>query len=187
MQGQGFYGDLALKLVKEAKRTQTTDALPAYRSDLIRDILIESKHLATGLSKNTATAAVSLICLRRSKRCVLAYQRSRMDAIINEWWRCGGTTASVLPASFHLSQLEHEFLRDYIKSISGLIQEYLDIDLASTTRPPKQLFVQIRVVCDCGVRMTEYGAVRLAKGTQHYIKRSQVEDLIQTGAVHLVQ
>jgi GINS complex subunit 1 len=70
--------------------------------------------------------------------------------------------------------------------VNGLKQEMLDIDLSGTLRPPKSVFCEIRVVEDCGVRMTEYGPVRLATGTQHYIKQSLVEDLIQSGSVQRI-
>jgi GINS complex subunit 1 len=89
MQQQAFYGDMALKLVKEAKRTQSMDSLPAYRSDLVRDIQIESKYLESSLAKSPTLRHISLLCMKRSKRCVLAYQRARLDLIVDKWWTEG--------------------------------------------------------------------------------------------------
>ena len=48
------------------------------------------------------------------------------------------------------------------------------------------MFIEIRVIQDCGQRMTEWGPIKLATGTQHYLKRSDVEDLIMSGKVQHV-
>lgn len=63
---------------------------------------------------------------------------------------------------------------------------WLDIDLSASILPPKDCFVEIRVKIDCGERMTDHGPVTLSPGTQLYLKRVDVEDLILSGAVEHV-
>jgi len=58
---------------------------------------------------------------------------------------------------------------------------FLDLDLNSSLLPPKELFVEVRVLEDCGRIQTEYGTVNLVKNSQHYLRRTDVERLVQQG------
>ena len=50
-------------------------------------------------------------------------------------------------------------------------------------KPPKDLFIEVRVLKELGTIMTEAGAVALEKNTVHYLPRADVELLIRQGAV----
>jgi len=58
---------------------------------------------------------------------------------------------------------------------------YLDLDLTAAPLPPKELFVEVRVVKDCGELQTEHGMVNLQKNSQHFLRRTDVEHLIKQG------
>ena len=83
---QGFYGDTALDLIKESVRTREAGTVLPYRADTIRAILSEIKHLHATLDKTmSARTAVSIVSMKRSKQCVLAYQRDRLNRLTNAW------------------------------------------------------------------------------------------------------
>ena len=48
-------------------------------------------------------------------------------------------------------------------------------------QPPKDLYIEVRVVVDCGEIMTDTGSVNLEAGTVHFLRRSDVEHLIRQG------
>ena len=106
-----MYGDFSNKLVLEAKRTKQLYArsnqdvnLPMYHEDIIRNILKE----VSNLRKNTEYLKeqqqlgmlddkvakcqyfVTLLCMERNKRCLLAYQRLRTDILDSMAWNNNG-------------------------------------------------------------------------------------------------
>lgn len=58
---------------------------------------------------------------------------------------------------------------------------------ASVERPPKELFVTVRVVRDCGTIRTERGEIDFRKGQRFLVRRSDVEGLIVQGYLEEVQ
>jgi len=182
-----FYADKAFQLVQEAQRTKDLE-LPTYRSDLIRESLSELRSLKSG--KGT-TRIINDSVINRTKRCILAYQRSRLDRITKMWyikltrWDEGACTSTVINAD-GMSEKEIEFLNNYKAIVTKYKGEMLDIDLGLHLLPPKHLYVEIRVLQDCGERMTENGPVKLPLGTQHYLKRCDVEDLLYAGKVQQI-
>jgi len=50
-------------------------------------------------------------------------------------------------------------------------------------QPPKDLFVEIRVLKDCGEIVTDSGTMILNEGTTHHVRRTDVEQLIRNGVV----
>eukprot|EP00842_Homolaphlyctis_polyrhiza_P004428 jgi/Hompol1/4987/HPOL_004072-RA len=211
-----LYGDTALKLVKEAIRTRDSPSLAAFQDDIVRDTILEIKHLSLQLDSFHTTLkqlaarypdgsidgeeiaaaarapietaqAMHLLALQRNKRCVLAYQRHRLDRIIQTLWESGSgaSTASSLPQETmqQMSLHENGFVAGYKALASRLRGQFLDINLGAALVPPKDVFVEIRVTRDCGEIMTEGGPLQLAAGTQHYLRRVDVEDLILSGDV----
>ncbi len=54
-------------------------------------------------------------------------------------------------------------------------------------QPPKELLITVRCLVDLGELVTETGTLLLAKGSQHYVRRSDVEALIRQGHLeHIV-
>ena len=202
-QSTSYFGTTAISLVKEAIRSRESPGLPVYRDDLIRSILLEMKHLYKTLSDIDATsktlddagpldisASMHKMALHRNKRCVLAYQRSRIDCLVYMLWASGGaSTASSLPEQVarYMSQHETEFMHTYRNLASDYRGQFLDIDIGAALIPPRDVFIEIRVVQDCGEILTENGPVKLSLGSQAFMKRCDVQDLLLSGHLKHIQ
>ncbi|PVV04896.1 hypothetical protein BB560_000583 [Smittium megazygosporum] len=72
--------------------------------------------------------------------------------------------------------------KDYRDKVERSLSLELDLDwTADMLKPPKDLFIEVRVIKDCGQIQTETGIVNLKKGSQHYLRRTDVENLIKLG------
>ncbi|KAI8900628.1 subunit of the GINS complex [Globomyces pollinis-pini] len=188
MSGRSFYCDEALKLIQECQRTKDSPNIPIYQEDLIRSILLESNHLVNQSTKYLNSKTLNFTCLDRNKRLVLAYQRHRLDRFRELLWNVGANSNSILPTQCQssTSNFEAKFIKDYLDLVTHYKGCFLDIDLGSSMIPPKDIFIEIRVIHDCGEIMTDMGPIVLAAGTQHYLKRTDVDDLITMGdVIHL--
>ena len=47
--------------------------------------------------------------------------------------------------------------------------------------PPRDIFIDVRVLKDAGEIQTEYGSINLSKNSQHYVRQADVERLIAQG------
>lgn len=202
-----MYGDDALKLVRDAKRTAEAPSLAPYRDDLVRNVVLEMRYLSfslrdiiaqretaepEALKGLTVAATMHHLSLRRSKRCLLAYSRHRLDRITDMLWELGGGAASsgaALPSDLrrNLSPNEAEFIAGYTALVSGYRGKFLDVDIGAALVPPRDLFVEVRVLKDCGEVQTENGAVRLVKNSQHYLRRTDVEPFITAGYLRHIE
>ena len=122
-------------------------------------------------------AAVSLLvdhlCMRRNKRCLLAYHKTRTDKLEAMCWRgedvleqaSNGGSSSAAGASVSaedgskssLSPEEEEYARRYDDLLGTVKGQWSDIDLTGSMEPPRDLFVDVRVLKDAGEIQTEYG------------------------------
>ena len=144
----------SIKLIREAIRTREAPSIPKYQDDLVKNTVVEMQTLST-LNLNKTTAASSTIrkaFLERRKRCILAYQRERMIRYKELLWLCGATTSSTLPEKSHHAASIHElaFLKEYQELVSTWKGLWLDIDVGASILPPKDVFIEIRVIQDCG-------------------------------------
>jgi GINS complex subunit 1 len=112
--------------------------------------------------------------MRRNKRCLLAYHRVRTEKIEEAIWAgkdpleswssvpnqgngdtaeggAGGTGSS------NLSPEEEEYARAYGELLAAYKGKWTDIDLTGNLEPPRDLFVDVRVLKDAGEIQTEYG------------------------------
>lgn len=214
-----MYGDLANKLVLEAKRSSHLSDLPLYQHEIIHDIVREITDLNRDVEYlndqngnhhtmeeqvrrvNQCQLFVTHLCLRRNKRCLLAYQKQRADKIDEFCWlnidpvlrRDSQTaTADASNASIaaqgpthlaleNLSQAEQDYYKQYQDLILDFKSTFSDIDLSGVLTPPTEIFVDVRVLKDGGEVQTEYGAFNLIKDSQFYVRKSDVDRLIQQG------
>ncbi|KAI9104540.1 DNA replication complex GINS protein PSF1 [Phlyctochytrium arcticum] len=211
-----LYGDDALKLVRDCKRTANNPSLPPYRDDLVRNVILELRHLEKSLRELiakrgevlrdsehrmsednmpgqptvaglTVAATMHNLSLRRSKRCLLAYLRHRIDRLTETLWSLGGGPSASSVASIppdvrrNLSSAESDFMMAYAGIVGEYRGKFLEVDFGAAMIPPRDLFVEVRVVKECGEVMTENGAVRLVKDSQHYLRRTDVEHFITAG------
>lgn len=167
-----------------AKRAEALPTIPPYSTDLVRNVLREIQHLDTSVSTalanypgsfdpqaDPATATRLLVehmCMRRDKRCLLAYHRARCVKIEEEIWagkdvlssETGGNSGSgATEAERGLSPEEEEYARRYAELLAAYKGRWTDIDLTGNLEPPRDLFVDVRVLKDAGEIQTEYGYV----------------------------
>lgn len=56
-----------------------------------------------------------------------------------------------------LSPEEEDYLRQYGDLVAALKGQWSDVDLTGSLEPPRDLFIDVRVVRDAGEIQTEYG------------------------------
>ncbi|ESZ93630.1 DNA replication complex GINS protein PSF1 [Sclerotinia borealis F-4128] len=212
-----MYGEIGNKLVQHAKRTQKLEHLPPYQTEMVRAVTREVRDLDKDASNilqsingsfdpsaDPATACTLLVdhlCMRRNKRCLLAYHRTRTDKLEDMVWNgsdvldlaaqqhrvpnegqnggadlgsCEGNTSSLSPE-------EEEYVRQYSDLLAAFKGHWTDIDLTGSLEPPRDLFIDVRVLKDAGEIQTEYGTINLTKNSQFYVRQGDVERLITQG------
>lgn len=119
------------------------------------------------------TLLVDHLSMRRNKRCLLAYHRVRAEKLDQMCWEgkdlldqmyhgstdsnsISGAAISSANASA-LSPEEEEYFRQYNDMLSSYKGQWTDIDLTGSLEPPRDLFVDVRVLKDAGEIQTEYG------------------------------
>jgi GINS complex subunit 1 len=119
------------------------------------------------------------LCICRNKRLLLAYFHARNEKIELFFWE---TNSPVMPNEFaqKLSREEVEYYNRYQLIVSNTMEK-MDLDLLSHRIPPgSNLFVQVRVVQECGEVMLQSGVrVVLTRNSTHYLRRDDVEHLIR--------
>ncbi|KAK4247998.1 hypothetical protein C7999DRAFT_40748 [Corynascus novoguineensis] len=206
-----MYGDLGNKLVQHAKRTQNLAHLPPYQTELVRAVTREVRDLDKDVasllepfqgsfdpSADQATACTLLVnhlSMRRNKRCLLAYHRTRTDKLEELVWKgsdvldlagqqgggTNGASAADGGGSSSLSPQEEDYVRQYGDLLAAYKGQWTDIDLTGSLEPPRDLFIDVRVLKDAGEIQTEYGAINLTKNSQFYVRQGDVERLIAQG------
>ncbi|KAF9328577.1 hypothetical protein BKA57DRAFT_475150 [Linnemannia elongata] len=122
--------------------------------------------------------------LLRNKRILMAYHAQRIEKIKDLAW----AYTSRLPDSLSrlLSPDEQVFFQEYERGCRNeytSLEEFGELDLGlGMIQPPKEVFITVRVVRDCGDIVTDSGAVlSLRKDSEHFVKRGDVERLITQG------
>ena len=167
--------------------------LPPYQTELVREVTREVRDLDKDVanilapfegsfnpSTEPATACALLvnhICMRRNKRCLLAYHRVRSDKLEGMCWsgedvldqvqqsRAGPRQDDYGKANVNskphntssLSPEEEEYVRQYSDMLAAYKGQWTDIDLTGSLEPPRDLFIDVRVLKDAGEIQTEYG------------------------------
>jgi GINS complex subunit 1 len=194
-----MYGDDALKLIRECKRYD--DTLPPYNDDLVRSVQREIKHAFqdlmdsyeqqnSGLSQLAAAETVSMLantlCIRRNKRCLLAYHNHRLLLLKDIVWDMraegGGNRGAPADIRSNVSAQENEFYKGYAKLVTDYKRYYADIvDVTTTMQPPKTLWIMVRAIKDLEFVANDGNKIVLMKGRQQMVKRSDVEKFISQG------
>lgn len=177
-----------IKKVQHAKRTQSLAHLPPYQTELVRAVAREVRdldrdvaHLLTPFegsfnpSAHPAIACALLVdhlCMRRNKRCLLAYHRVRTEKLEELCWRGVDVLEQQMPdeqenesgagiggsgGHSSLSPEEEEYFRLYGDMLAAYKGQWTDIDLTGSLEPPQDLFIDVRVLKDAGEIQTEYG------------------------------
>ena len=160
---------------------------------------------------------VDHLCMRRNKRCLLAYHRVRAEKLEELCWTGVDVLEQQLPSSEEgpaaeaggghssLSPEEEEYFRRYGDLLAVYKGHWTDVDLTGSLEPPRDLFIDVRVLKDAGEIQTEYGyvflffsfsffyliqksvadccgrVINLSQGSQLYVRQGDVERLIAQG------
>jgi len=145
-------------------------------------------------AEDPATACALLVnhlSMRRNKRCLLSYHRVRTEKMEEMCW--SGVDITDLQAanvasrggqtggSSSLSAEEEQYMHQYSDLVAAYKGQWTDIDLTGSLEPPKDIFIDVRVLKDAGEIQTEYGSITLTKNSQFYVRQADVERLIQQG------
>lgn len=144
--------------------------------DLDRDVarLLDPFEGSFNPSADPATACALLVdhlCMRRNKRCLMAYHRVRTEKLEELCWTGVDVLEQQQPSEAgedrgvsqaggghsSLSPEEEEYFRQYGDMLAAYKGQWTDIDLTGTLEPPKDLFIDVRVLKDAGEIQTEYG------------------------------
>lgn len=188
-------GEKALELVNDTVRAQ--DMLGPFNEDKVRSVLEEIRVLYEANEKEIfsdapSKAAVVLrhAALERDKRCLLAYLYHRANKIRAMRWEFGAVLPPDLKAN--LCAPEQAFFSKYNKALATYMRSVGTgnsggVDLMTDHTPPKGLYVEVRCLQDYGELETDDGSiVMLNKNTQHFLPRSQCEQLIRQGVLEHV-
>lgn len=122
------------------------------------------------------TLLVNHLSMRRNKRCLLAYHRTRTDKLEELVWNgsdvvdlsgqqvrdssaANGAPTAGEASTSSLSPQEEEYVRQYSDLLAAYKGQWTDIDLTGSLEPPRDLFIDVRVLKDAGEIQTEYGYV----------------------------
>ena len=158
--------------------------MPPYQTEMVRAVTREiielDKNASNILSSfggsfnpsNDPAAACSLLvdhlCMRRNKRCLLVYHRVRLEKLEQMCWAgedlldqdsAPVDQNNVNGPSSALSPEEEDYVRQYNDLLAAYKGQWTDIDLGGTLDPPKDLFIDVRVLKDAGEIQTDYGFV----------------------------
>ncbi|RWQ92625.1 PSF1 domain protein [Paecilomyces variotii] len=197
-----MYGDIGNKL--------SLAHLPPYQTEMVRAVAREVRDLEKDNARTLApfegsfnpsaepaiacALLVDHLCMRRNKRCLLAYHRVRTEKLEEMCWNGidvleqqqpveseEGPMSSQSGGQSSLSPEEEEYFRQYSDLLAAYKGQWTDIDLTGSLEPPKDLFIDVRVLKDAGEIQTEYGAINLTKNSQFYVRQGDVERLIAQG------
>ncbi len=136
------------------------------------------------------TLLVNHMSIRRNKRCLLAYHRMRTSKLEQMCWNGEDITelqsnaagaGQATAAASSLSAEEEQYAHQYGDLLAALKGQWTDIDLTGSLEPPKDIFIDVRVLKDAGEIQTEYGSIMLTKNSQFYVRKGDVATLIQQG------
>ncbi|KAG7401679.1 DNA replication complex GINS protein PSF1 [Phytophthora boehmeriae] len=181
------------------RELQRSDWLPPYNEDLVRQVVDESGLLHEELVRKLnafkdnaegppdavhCSLIVNHQCLLRNKRCLIAYLYHRVEKIKALRWDTG--TIIPAPLAQNLCQRELQFFNAYDQLLTDYMADF-ELDLTADQKPPKDLYVEVRVLRDCGEVMTESGLVNLEAHSQHFLRRVDVEQLIRQGLLEQIK
>lgn len=118
-----MYGDEALSLILESRRSHLTSTLPKYSDPAIRQICLETRQLDLLIQQTTSSytrdelsldsnrgvvcgLTVQHLAARRNKRCLMAYLQGRVEGLKGMYWEAGGGVAHLLASDKGASSLD---------------------------------------------------------------------------------
>ncbi|XP_010257599.1 PREDICTED: DNA replication complex GINS protein PSF1 [Nelumbo nucifera] len=190
-----MYGKGASQLLKELSSSEPGQ-LKNFNTDIFEEVIKEciTHHLALqslmrkiqeeGLDIQTTRnadhfgAVIHHLSLMRNKRCLMAYVYHRAEIIQSLRWKVG----PVLPEEIQekLKYSEEEYFRNHSAALMEYISE-LDLDLTVDMVPPKDPYIQVRVLDDIGFALVGDQSLNLTLHSMHFLKRTDAEQYISQG------
>eukprot|EP00049_Salpingoeca_infusionum_P002137 m.54311 g.54311 ORF g.54311 m.54311 type:complete len:195 (+) comp11408_c1_seq1:325-909(+) len=189
-----MYGEAGADLLRELQRAAEF-LVPFYNEENVARVVAEINGLCEETKRTfeeykegdslqdprvASSIAIHFAAVNRNIRCVLAYLHERLDRLKRIRWELG----AVLPpyAQANTSDAEKTTYREYSKLLSTYMAD-VGIDLTRNLTPPKELDIKVRVLSDdVGEVETETGeTLALAAGSEHLVRRTDVEQLIRQG------
>mmetsp|Transcript_30802 Transcript_30802/g.70113 ORF Transcript_30802/g.70113 Transcript_30802/m.70113 type:complete len:211 (-) Transcript_30802:138-770(-) len=193
----------SVQLLKDLKRARW---LPQFNDKMVKEVVEEvlndTREMKSLISQNTDLEGVTRevaagLCLYndlvdRNRRCLLAYLNFRLERIEELRWEVGLMVPEEKMKKLHDSEKQYfhrynEILDRYMKTYTPKCKEPLN--LTADAEAPEDMNVQIRV-CEDGlgeIVTQDSGIVRLRKGYQLFVKRTDIEHLIRAGKVEHVK
>jgi GINS complex subunit 1 len=170
--------------VQHAKRTQNLAHLPPYQTELVRAVTREVRDLNKDVAdllepfqgSFDPAADQAVAC------CLLAYHRTRTDKLEELVWKgadvvdlsgqqvreagggnangangTGGGSSGAGSGTSSLSPHEEDYVRQYSDLLAAYKGQWTDVDMTGSLEPPRDLFIDVRVLKDAGEIQTEYG------------------------------
>ncbi|XP_027343963.1 DNA replication complex GINS protein PSF1 [Abrus precatorius] len=192
-----MYGRKACQLVKEFASGEKGQLAP-FNSDLFEQVVAECSqhHLELqslirkiqeeGLDVQTARnadhygALIHHLSLVRNKRCLMAYVYNRAEIMRSLLWKIG----HVLPQEVEEKLCHSE--EEYFKKHSAALKSYMSkllVDLTVDMVPPKDPYIQVRVLDDIGegIVLSDNKTANFARHSMHFLKRTDAEQFISRG------
>ncbi|RKP20921.1 GINS complex, Psf1 component [Rozella allomycis CSF55] len=180
----------ASSLVKEIKRNKGAIYSP-YNELAVRQQLQEiSAHYSSAQDiANTDTFSKHIdiykSLIERGKQSLILYHEHRLQMLQSLFWQGGSRAVNQVMQQSNTH--ESNFLQSYSNLMAKMISKYKFLDIRASLVPPKDLFIQIRVLKDCGNLLTTSGVITLEKDSQHFVRRTDVEHLISQGhVIHVI-
>lgn len=190
----------SVQLVKEAIRQERH--LEPYNDEAVRRSVIHINSLFSeaqvlsnmslksdslfDVDSDQTRLMVMKALIEREKRNLLTYIDSRLSF-------CAFAASSTTSLPEHILKCLTKTEADFIEAYVNMIVDYRDglgadtIDLLTPPTPPQDYYIQIRVVRDCGSIQTETGVLDLTANSLHFVRRVDVQGLIDQGLVMHIQ
>lgn len=160
-----------------------------------------------------AEMTISALTLQRNRRALLVYHQQRVDLLKDLFWSKGGSLTNAFgdgtETRKHMAPADEAFAFEYWKlclefktSVYGKLADGRinahdpAVSLMDATdllgggtemEPPRDLLVSVRVLKDVGEVETLSGSrMTLVKGSQYYLAREDVENLVVAGALEII-
>ncbi|KAG9439586.1 hypothetical protein H6P81_019751 [Aristolochia fimbriata] len=145
---------------------------------LMRKIQDQGLDIQTTRNSDHFGAVIHHLSLIRNKRCLMAYMNHRLEIIRSLRWKVGRE----LPEEIQQKLTQSE--RDYFKNHSLALESYmseLDLELTVDMVPPKDPYIQVRVLEDIGDVLLSSAQTTLLRHSVHSLRRSDAEPYISQG------
>ncbi|XP_058109385.1 uncharacterized protein LOC131252729 isoform X1 [Magnolia sinica] len=167
-----FNNDMFDQVIKECNEHQF------QLQSLMRKIQEEGLDIQTARNADHFGAVVHHLSLIRNKRCLMSYMYNRTEIIRSLRWKVGPVLPQEIQEKFNYS--EEEYFKNHSAALESYMSE-LDVDLTVDMVPPKDPYIQVRVLDDIGEVLLGDQSASLVRHSVHSLKRTDAEPFISQG------